>query len=313
MNSAAGLDQVVMTLQRLVLEPDPRAAVTPATEPEPASFPDLQISSQQLVYDGIDFGQLELSAQKQAANVMAIKRLAMSSDMVSLRLTGDWKLVDGQHLSSVDLTVTEGEMDTLMKELGYQESIGEGTLSGSMRAAWPGPPWAYRPEVAEGKIHIKIEDGQLLDIEPGAAGRVLGLLSLNNLPRRLTLDFSDLFDEGFSFDTIEGNFVVDAGNAYTNDLYVEGPAAKIDISGRVGIADQDYDELVTVTPYLKTGVSLVGTLAGGPAVGAVLMFAETLLEGSYGPLNRISQKQYSVTGPWSDPVITKLRKDAGTE
>ena len=315
MNSAAGLDQVVMTLQRLVLEPDPRAASTPATEPEPepASFPDLQISSQQLVYDGIDFGQLELSAQKQAGNVMAIKRLAVSSDMVSLRLTGDWKLVDGQHLSSVDLTVTEGAMDTLMKALGYQESIRDGTLSGSMRAAWPGPPWAYRPEVAEGKIHIKIKDGQLLDIEPGAAGRVLGLLSLHNLPRRLTLDFSDLFDEGFSFDTIEGNFVVDGGNAYTNDLYVDGPAAKIDISGRVGFTDQDYDELVTVTPYLKTGVSLVGTLAGGPAVGAVLMFAETLLQGSYAPLNRISRKQYSVTGPWSDPVITKLRKDAGTE
>ena len=241
---------------------------------------------------------------------MAIKRLAMSSDMLSLRLKGDWKSVDGQQLSSVNLSVTEGEMDTLMKVLGYQESIGGGSLSGAMRATWPGPPWAYKPETAEGRIQIKIKDGQLLDVDPGAAGRVLGLLSVNNLPRRLTLDFSDLFGEGFSFDRIEGNFVVDAGNAYTNDLFVEGPAAKIEISGRVGIADQDYDELVTVTPYLKTGLTVVGALAGGPAVGAVLMVAESLLDGSYGPLNKLAQKQYTVTGPWTDPVITRLRKDS---
>ena len=311
MNSGAGLDKVVMTLRRLVLEPDPQAASTSVAEPEPATFPDLQISAQQLVYDGIDFGQFELSTQKQAGNIMAIKRLAMSSDMLSLRMSGDWKLVDGQQLSSVTLTVTEGEMDTLMKVLGYQHSIEGGTLTAAMRVAWPGPPWVYKPAAAEGKINIKIKDGQLLDVDPGTAGRVLGLLSLNNLPRRLTLDFSDLYDKGFSFDTVEGSFVLDAGNAYTNDLYVEGPAAKIDISGRVGIADQDYDELVTVTPYLKTGFTVVGALAGGPAVGAVLVVAESLLGDSYGPLNKLAQKQYSVTGPWSDPVITRLKKDAG--
>jgi uncharacterized protein (TIGR02099 family) len=311
MNRGAGLDKVVMTLQRLILEPDPRTAATTAAEPALAAFPDLQITAQQLVYDGIDFGQFELSAQKQAGNVVAIKRLAMSSDMLSLRLTGDWKLVNGQQVSSIDLSVSEGEMDTLMTVLGYQKSIEDGKLSGSMRVAWPGPPWAYKPAAAEGKIHIKIEDGQLLDVDPGTAGRVLGLLSLNNLPRRLKLDFSDLSDEGFSFDTIEGNFVMDAGNGYTNDLYVDGPAAKIEISGRVGIASQDYDELVTVTPYLKTGITVVGALAGGPAVGAVLMVAESLLEGTYGPLNKLAQKQYSVTGPWSDPVIKRLKKDNG--
>lgn len=310
MGSGAGVDRVVMTLQRLVLVPDPEADSTTSTAPEPAAFPELQVNSQKLVYDGVNFGQFELSAQKLAGNSMAIKRLAVSSDILSLRLSGDWKLAGGKHISSIDLAVTEGKMDTLLKVLGYQEIIEDGTLSGTMRVAWPGPPWDYKPAAAEGTIHIKVKDGQLLDVDPGAAGRVLGLLSLNNLPRRLTLDFSDLFDEGFSFDTVEGNFVVDAGNAYTNDLYVDGPAAKIEISGRIGIADQDYDELVTVTPYLKSGIPVVGALAGGPAVGAVLMVAESLFKDSYGPLNKLAQKQYSVTGPWSNPVISRLGKKA---
>jgi uncharacterized protein YhdP len=145
---------------------------------------------------------------------------------------------------------------------------------------------------------------------------VLGLISLNNLPRRLSLDFSDLFAKGFSFDEIDGSFVLDDGNAYTNDLFVNGPAALIEISGRIGLAEQDYDELVTVTPYVKTGLPLAGTLAGGPAVGAVLLVAETLLEDRLGPLNRIARKQYSVTGPWSEPVIDKLEtvpEDSGTD
>jgi uncharacterized protein YhdP len=198
-------------------------------------------------------------------------------------------------------------MDQLMELFGYQKSINEGTLTSAMRLAWPGPPWSFAPPLAEGKVEIRVTEGQLIDVQPGAAGRVLGLISLNNLPRRLSLDFSDLFAKGFSFDEIDGSFVLDDGNAYTNDLFVNGPAALIEISGRIGLQDQDYDELVTVTPYVKTGLPLAGTLAGGPAVGAVLLVAETLLEDRLGPLNRIARKQYTVTGPWSDPVIDKIQ------
>jgi uncharacterized protein YhdP len=129
---------------------------------------------------------------------------------------------------------------------------------------------------------------------------------VSSLPRRLTLDFSDLFAHGFSFDSIDGSFLVDSGNAYTNDLVVDGPAARIEISGRVGLVDKDYDQLVSVTPYIKSGLSLAGALAGGPAVGAVMIVAETLLKDRLDPLNKLARKQYTVTGPWSDPVVTKL-------
>jgi uncharacterized protein YhdP len=164
----------------------------------------------------------------------------------------------------------------------------------------------FSPEHADGKVRLSIKDGQLVDVEPGATGRVLGLLSVSSLPRRLTLDFSDLFADGFSFDTINGSFLVDSGNAYTNDLVVDGPAARIGISGRVGLADKDYDQLVSVTPYIKSGLSLAGALAGGPAVGAVMIVAETLLKDKLEPLNKLARKQYTVTGPWTDPVVTKL-------
>ena len=308
-NTAAGLDSVNMTLERLALESasGEQQQADSSSDFTPASFPDMQIITKQLLYDGVDLGLFEVKAYKQPHDLYFIERVVFASDLLSARISGNWRLQRGEQLSSVDLEIKEGEMDRLMDLFGYQKNIAGGSLSGSMRIAWPGPPWAFSPPVTEGKVKLRIADGQLLEVDPGAAGRILGLLSLNTLPRRLSLDFSDLFEKGFSFDEISGSFVINDGNAYTNDLFVEGPAAKIEISGRIGLVDQDYDELVTVIPYIKTGIPLAGTLAGGPAVGAMLLVAETLLQDRLGPLNRIAQKQYSVTGPWADPVIEKLQ------
>lgn len=308
-SSAAGLDKVVMTMDRLTL----RSSEQPQSEsPDkadramPTDFPDLDVTAKQFVYDKAEFGTLELKAFKQPGSKYFVERMALSSELLDMHMNASWQLDSGQQFSSIDLKVEQGKMDRLMRVFGYQESIEDGELSGTLRVNWPGALWDFAPAKSEGKLRLKIEDGQLLDVEPGAAGRVLGLTSLNQLPRRLLLDFSDLYEEGFSFNKIKGNFTLDDGNAYTNDLLIDGPAARIEISGRVGLADEDYDELVTVTPYMKTGLSVAGTLAGGPAVGAVIILAETLLKDKLGPLGRIGQAQYTITGPWTDPVIVKL-------
>ena len=305
-NGRAGLDKVVMNLDRLVLRSNEQPQSGAASKATPADFPDLAVSARRLVYGKAKLGRLELQSLKQPGNKYLVENMTLSSDLLDMQLSGSWLIDAGRQLSFIDLQVNKGKMDRLMKLFGYQKSIEDGELSGTLRVSWPGALWDFSPSAAEGILRVKIEDGQLLDVEPGAAGRVLGLTSLSKLPRRLLLDFSDLYEEGFSFDKIAGSFTLDGGNAYTNDLYVDGPAAKIEISGRIGLADQDYDELVTVTPYMKTGLSLAGTLAAGPAIGAVVIVAETLLEGKLGPLSRIGQKQYSITGPWDDPVIEKL-------
>ncbi len=307
-DSGGRLHRVVMNLERLKLQPQPPGPESSreTVDLSPADMPDLQVSIRNLVYDKAALGSFEMLAEKQPDASLAIKRLSLSSGMLQLSLTGDWKLANGQQLTSIAVVITDGDMEKLLKAFDYEKSIKDGKLRGSMRIAWPGAPWMFSPEQVDGKVRLDIKEGQLVDVKPGATGRVLGLLSVSSLPRRLSLDFSDLFADGFSFDTIEGSFQVDSGNAYTNDLVVDGPAARIEISGRVGLADKDYDELVSVTPYIKSGLSLAGVLAGGPAVGAVMIVAETLLKDRLDPLNKLARKQYTVTGPWTDPVVTKL-------
>jgi uncharacterized protein (TIGR02099 family) len=305
-NSPAGLDKVVMNLDRLKLHSNDQPRAESAGKATPTDFPDFEVSTERLVFDKARLGRFELKARKLPGKQYLVESMTLSSELLDMQMTGSWRVDGERQLSSIDLKINRGKMDELMKLFGYQKSIEDGELSGSLRVTWPGALWDFSPAIAAGRMRIKIEDGQLLDVEPGAAGRVLGLTSLHQLPRRLLLDFGDLYKEGFSFDKIKGSFTLDGGNAYTNDLYVDGPAARIEISGRIGLADQDYDELVTVTPYMKTGLSVAGTLAGGPAVGAAVVVVETLLAGKLGPLYKLGQKQYSVTGPWDDPVIEKL-------
>jgi uncharacterized protein YhdP len=302
--SADGLDKVVMNLQHLELERVEDADGQQDQPLSPLEFPALQVTTQQLVYNGVNYGSLDLLVQKQPGGVLEVSRLAMSSEMLVLRLTGDWRAQGDTSQTRVDMTISDGRMDRLLEALGYQKLIKDGDLSGNLQASWPGAPWLFEPGSIDGKLNVIIKNGQILDVEPGA-GRVLGLLSVAMLPKRLTLDFSDLFGKGFGFSRIGGNFVLDSGNAYTNDLEVDGPAARIDISGRVGLVAQDYDELVTVTPYLQSSLPLAGAIAGGPVVGAAVIVAGKLLEGKLG-LNKMARKQYTVTGPWAEPVVTRL-------
>jgi uncharacterized protein (TIGR02099 family) len=267
--SADGLDKVVMNLQHLELERVEDADGQQDQPLSPLEFPALQVTTQQLVYNGVNYGSLDLLVQKQPGGVLEVSRLAMSSEMLVLRLTGDWRAQGDTSQTRVDMTISDGRMDRLLEALGYQKLIKDGDLSGNLQASWPGAPWLFEPGSIDGKLNVIIKNGQILDVEPGA-GRVLGLLSVAMLPKRLTLDFSDLFGKGFGFSRIE-----------------------------------DYDELVTVTPYLQSSLPLAGAIAGGPVVGAAVIVAGKLLEGKLG-LNKMARKQYTVTGPWAEPVVTRL-------
>jgi len=306
-----GIEKVVMNMQRLAFNKSADAAPLSEQRMNPADLPELQLTASELVYNDINFGQFDLKASPVADNQYQLERLALSSDLLSLRLEGDWHMSGTRHQSRVDLEVTKGKLGKLLKEFGYANTIKGGELNGSMQAAWPGTPLDFAPELLDGRLSMRVKDGQLLDIDPGA-GRALGLLSLARLPRRLKLDFTDLFGEGFNFERIEGNFVLDYGNAYTNDLMIDGPAARIDISGRVGLAERDYDELVTVTPYLDSSLPLAGAIIGGPAVGVAALVAERLLDGKLG-LNEMAREQYTVVGSWDAPEVTRIKSDRDEE
>jgi uncharacterized protein (TIGR02099 family) len=293
------VDLEVLKLRRQMDAPDKRLVAV-----DPKDFPELDIVIRMFKYEGMKIGKAQLQTGT-VAGAVHIKRLAVESDMLSLEATGNWRQEAGNPVSQIDLNIKDGKLEKLFKEFDYQEEVTGGDIHGSLRASWPGTPWAFRPAVLDGKLYLVIKDGQLLNVKPGA-GRVFGLVSLHTLPRRLLLDFSDVFKKGYAFDRIEGHFVLTEGDAYTSDLFIDGPAARIDISGRIGLVDEDYDELVTVVPHVSSSLPIAGAIAGGPVVGAAILLAEHLLGDELEKHTKFAHRQYTVTGPWSDPVYTEV-------
>jgi uncharacterized protein YhdP len=136
-------------------------------------------------------------------------------------------------------------------------------------------------------------------------GRLFGLLSLQSLPSRLTLDFSDLFEDGFVFDSIDGLATLDDSNLHSENFEIKGPAADIFIKGDVNIKDETQDLVVTITPNVTDTMS-VAALAGGPIAGAAAFILQKILND---PLNEVLTDEYRLTGSWADPQETPIDRD----
>ena len=139
--------------------------------------------------------------------------------------------------------------------------------------SWPGGPGMNFLSSLDGEVKVRLGSGQLNEVEPGA-GRVFGLMSIASLPRRLSLDFSDVFERGFGFDKINGEFILDDGVAYTCNLSLEGPAAAIAIVGNVDLVEREYDQTALVSANFGNTLPVVAAGVAGPqGAGAMLLFS----------------------------------------
>ena len=164
---------------------------------------------------------------------------------------------------------------------------------------WSGNPRPDFLDMSNGEVKIQFGNGQLKEVEPGA-GRVFGLMSILALPRRLSLDFRDVFSKGFGFDKIAGTFKIENGITYTCDLSLEGPAADIGIVGKSDITKRTYDQAAIVYPNVGNTLPIVGAVVAGPqAIPALLIFSQIFKK----PLQGMGQAYYSIEGSWDKPDV----------
>lgn len=245
-------------------------------------------------------GRLELKARNE--------RGAWRLDTLNLQnpdgmLTGKavWQNA-ARHQTRLDFDLNAKDMGKLLDRLGYEEVVKSGSAHMSGNLQWGGPLTAIHYPSLTGNLRVEASKGQFHKLQPGV-GKLLGLLSLQALPRRLTLDFRDIFSEGLAFDSIEGKLAVQSGVMRTQEpLRISGPAAQIEMEGETDLQKETQNLRVVVRPELG-GIAAVGTAALlNPVVGAATLVANTVLQK---PLNRLFSYRYRVTGTWSDPLVSK--------
>lgn len=290
-----------------------KLAVDTGPRADPRHVPALQLRSQQFVYDQRNMGALALELEKIPGGVR-LASSALDDGVTRLKASGTWtaESLDKQR-SELDVQLQASNVGRALTMFGYAETIRDGSGEGSAQIVWPDAFDAFAPGLLSGSVNFTVEKGRVLDVEPGA-GRIFGLFSVQALPRRLTLDFSDFFSKGFTFDKVEGRYILTDGVAHTDSFKLTGPAAQIDIEGDIDLGRRTYDQTVKVVPNLTGSLPMIAIGAGvvaTPIAGAAALIAEKLLRK---PVGKLTQANYLVTGPWDNPTVQNVsRKDNGND
>lgn len=275
----------------------------PSTSPvAPMDIPPLHVTVGDLQLGASQLGATLFESAPTLAGMHIAKFNSKGADF-STRSSGDWNGNRAFSQSHMQIAIDSHDLGKTLTAFGFG-----GLLAGGKNAVvqidgtWPGAPSGFSLAWMDGTLAIKADDGRILAVKPGL-GRMLGLLSLRELPSRLTLHFGDVFGSGFGFDHAAANFTLKDGSAFTQDLAIEAPAAQIHMRGRTGFRAKDYDLTVNVTPHIGGTLPVVGAVIGGP-VGAA---AGLVVQGILGKgINHAAGSIYRVTGSWDKPKIESV-------
>ncbi|OUR74422.1 TIGR02099 family protein [Methylophaga sp. 41_12_T18] len=269
-------------------------------------WPSINFHTNHLQIDEMKFGELNLQASRHETS-WVINAALLKSTTINASIKGQWQLLPTGSVSNFQLSASSEDVQGLFADLGYQQVLDADNIDIDLELTWQDSPLGFSLADSTGQFHIDMGKGRLLDIEPGAAGRIFGLLSVATIPRRLALDFTDLFGKGFSFDDISGNFSLQNGIAYTDDLIMKGQPATIKVTGDVNLVNKTYDQKIKIIPNVSSTLPVAGAVAGGPiglGVGtAILIFDKLAGELFDKQIVNLISYSYRLSGPWHEPEL----------
>jgi uncharacterized protein YhdP len=304
------LDLERLDLKALVARPESDgspalivSAPSPERDPDPITeLPSLDLRVARLDWGERELGALDLSLHRDALGTR-LPRLRLSRPgLLSVEGTGEWiRASEGGH-SRLELKAETPDLRGVLRLLDEPAAIEAKHASARVKLRWPDGPTRFAWVRAEGILDISVDPGRFLEAEPGV-GRLLGFIDIGSIGRRLALDFSDLYGQGFAFEHLGGRIAIGQGQARFEDVLIEGPAGRVMVSGAADLIQQRFDQQVTVEPNLGTSVALASAVAGGPVVGAAVYLVDRATGNTF---DRLGRYQYRVSGPWTEPEWTRL-------
>lgn len=274
------------------------------------SLPAISFSSDIVIYDGIRLGEVAFNSVP-TANGIAIKNLSIDSSDISLQSSGAWIQKDNSNVTRLHGKATSKNVSKLLISLGFDAhnfEASDGALTFDL--SWGNPPYALSMANLSGNANLQIGKGRIVEVSQGSdakmdLGRMLNLFSLQSIPRRLSLDFSDVFQKGYSFDSLRGDFKFSNGNAQTTNMRFDGTLARVEIRGKIGVSQKDFDLILSVTPYVTASIPVAATLLTGQPVIGVAAWAVNKMIGS--EVSKAVTYYYTVTGSWANPQWKEMK------
>jgi uncharacterized protein YhdP len=319
-----GAGRVYARLARLNLAAGQASDVEAILDEQPASIPALDIVVEDMELRGKRLGRVEIDAVNRDGAAVAgggvrewrLNKFNVTMPEAVLTATGNW--VAAKPPASVGAARSErrrtemnfkldiADSGELLKRFGMDGVIrrGKGKLEGQID--WLGSPLSLDYPSMGGQFNVNVASGQFVKADPGIA-KLLGVLSLQSLPRRLTLDFRDVFSQGFAFDFVRGDVSIEQGRASTHNLQMSGVNAVVLMEGSADIARETQDIKVVVVPEINAGTASLIATAINPALGVGTFLAQLFLRR---PLMEAATQEFHLDGTWADPKIIKIDRKA---
>ena len=301
--------RIYARLSRLKIAASEAKNVESLLDEQPSTLPALDIVVDDFELLGRHLGRAEIDAVNRggARREWRLNKLAFTLPEASFTAQGTWAGNDAaQRRTAMDFQLDIRDAGALLGRFNMKDVIrrGRGRLEGAVD--WRGSPLSLDYPSLNGQLHVDVATGQFLKADPGLA-KLLGVLSLQALPRRLTLDFRDIFSEGFAFDFIRGDATIANGVASTNNLQMKGVNAAVLMDGSADIAHETQSLRVVVVPEINAGTAALVATAINPLIGLSTFLAQALLSK---PLAAAATQEFQIEGTWTDPKITKVPRRA---
>ena len=315
--AAAGTSQdpggIFARLSRLNIPRSAGVEVEQLLDVQPSAVPSLDLVVEALELGGYKLGRVALEAINRVSTDGArdwwIKRLLIQVPEAELTATGSWRHSSGKGdtkggTTALDFRLDMGDVGELLTRLGMAQVVrrGKGLLQGQL--GWDGSALALDYASLSGNLKVDVGAGQFLKVEPGPA-KLLGVLNLQALPRRLALDFRDVFSQGFSFDSLRGDVRLAGGVASTDNLQMRGVNAAVLMDGSADLKRESQNLRVLVVPELHTGTASLVAAMINPAIGLGTFLAQLALKG---PLTEAATREFRIDGDWTEPRISRVPK-----
>lgn len=281
-----------------------QTSTTALTTLKPEQIPNLNVTVDDLRVGKKALGRALLKSTS-APGRWHIEDCELTADDYHLVVSGDWiqqKKMNQTNLSG-QLTLKDLENSLVNWNIPPVVEAHKGSIQ--FKGGWPSAVYDFSLSKASGELYISLKDGRITHLsketeEKLGLGKLLSVLSLQTIPRRLKLDFSDLAMGGYSFDEFKGNFELKEGVMSTNNSSIDGPVAHASMRGQLDVVKQLYDLDLRVSPHITASLPVVATIAGGPIAGIATWVASKLINRG---MEKVSSYTYKISGPWFDPVV----------
>jgi uncharacterized protein YhdP len=283
------------------LEPAPEAGATRSDRGR--DLPTVDVTADDFRMGQRQFGRLALLAVPSGAD-WRIERLELTSPDGAFSVNGVWQAWAVNPRTQINLKLEVNDIGRFFARMALPQGIqgGKARLDGPL--TWAGPPYALDLATLSGQLTLTAQSGRFVKIDPGI-GKLLSVISLQTLPKVVTLDLRDVFSQGFAFEQIAAKVDITRGVAHTQNFEMDGPAARVKMSGDVNLASETQQLDVHIYPSLSESVAL-GTALLNPAVGLGALVLQKALKD---PIGQMLGFNYIVAGTWTVPTVTKKKRE----